>query len=263
KVGEASPINMRDWLGLNDTKLDNAKQKLSDITREIDTLSKLVNRGGPNKEIYAERLTRAWTQYYQVQANIRKLETQSAGRFPQPGTRSHVRPSVGSASAGSSSNPSWGTLPSTSTGTTSSLPKTWSGVSPGAAMANAQQLAAADRIAFLKRAQQAKEYWDSRRDTADDGYDYLKGITEQAGRNMQNAFADFLFKPMENGFKGMVQGFIDALRKMAANLLASKIFQMLGDWGKSNAGGGFIGTIATIFGGLFGGARATGGPVSG
>src|SRR5699024_5358615 len=109
----------------------------------------------------------------------------------------------------------------------------------------------------------AKEYWDSRRDTADDGYDYLKGITEQAGRNMQNAFADFLFKPMENGFKGMVQGFIDALRKMAADLLASQIFQMLGDWCESNAGGGFIGTIATIFGGLFGGARATGGPVSG
>src|SRR5699024_9267545 len=206
--------------------------------------------------------------YYQVQANIRKLETQSAGRFPQPGTRSHARPSRGSINSGSAGNLSRGISPgnatsSSSSSSTSTLPKTWSGVSPGAAMANAQQLAAADRIAFLKRAQQAKEYWDSRRDTADDGYDYLKGITEQAGRNMQNAFADFLFKPMENGFKGMVQGFIDALRKMAANLLASKIFQMLGDWGKSNAGGGFIGTIATIFGGLFGGARATGGPVSG
>jgi hypothetical protein len=60
----------------------------------------------------------------------------------------------------------------------------------------------------------------------------------QAARNMQDAFADFLFDPFENGIKGMLKSFIDALRRMVAQAIASKIFTALA--GMSNPVGSFL-----------------------
>lgn len=51
----------------------------------------------------------------------------------------------------------------------------------------------------------------------------MESFSEQAARNIQDAFADFLFDPFEDGVKGMVKGFLDALRRMLANLLAFQI----------------------------------------
>jgi hypothetical protein len=71
---------------------------------------------------------------------------------------------------------------------------------------------------------------------------------DQAARNMQDAFANFLFDPFENGVKGMLRSFADAIRQMIAQAAAAKIFEATG--------------ITGFIGGLFGGFRASGGPVS-
>lgn len=81
--------------------------------------------------------------------------------------------------------------------------------------------------------------------------DEMTVYADQAARNMQTAFADFLFDPFEDGLKGMLKGFVDVLRRMVAEAAASAIFGKFG--GEDGVSG--------IFGKLLG--RATGGPVSG
>jgi hypothetical protein len=90
--------------------------------------------------------------------------------------------------------------------------------------------------------------------TADDFEDFAEEVStfaDQAARNMEDAFADFFFDPFDDGLKGMVKGFADALRRMIANLIASDILNALNPQG----GGGFFGFVKSIFG------RQIGGPV--
>jgi len=77
-------------------------------------------------------------------------------------------------------------------------------------------------------------------------------FADQAARNMQSAFADFLFDPFKDGLKGMLLGFADTLRRMVAEAAAAKIFEAIG-----GAGG-----LGGFFASFFGGGRASGGPVS-
>lgn len=84
--------------------------------------------------------------------------------------------------------------------------------------------------------------------------DRLSVFAEQAARNMQSAFADFLFDPFDKGLKGMLKGFIDILRRMIAETAAAQIFEARG-FGKSGGGG-----FGSILGGLFGGLGGGGGP---
>lgn len=83
--------------------------------------------------------------------------------------------------------------------------------------------------------------------------DQVSIYADQAARNMQSAFADFLFDPFKDGLDGMLKGFIDVIRRMIAEAAAAKIFE---------GAGGFFGDIlgAIGLGGLPG--RASGGPVS-
>lgn len=67
-----------------------------------------------------------------------------------------------------------------------------------------------------------------------DAVSELDQFTVQAARNMQTAFADFLFDPFADGMQGMVKGFADAVRRMAADALAAQILKKLfGDMGKT------------------------------
>lgn len=86
-------------------------------------------------------------------------------------------------------------------------------------------------------------------------FDEMDQFATQAARNIQSHFADFLFDPMEEGFKGMVKGFADSLKRMAAEALASQILNMIG----GSFGDGGWGAVASSF---FGGGRAMGGPVA-
>jgi len=84
------------------------------------------------------------------------------------------------------------------------------------------------------------------------GVDDLSEYSKQAARNMQSAFADFLFDPFEDGLDGLAKNFAKILQRMAAEWAAAQIFNGLGDWGKSNSGsGGLLGAAASIFGGMF------------
>lgn len=83
---------------------------------------------------------------------------------------------------------------------------------------------------------------------------------DEAARNMQDSFADFLFDPFQDGIRGMLRGFVDTLRRMAAEAAAASIFEKL--FGKKESGGGLSGILGSFFGGMFGGAKAGGGSVS-
>ncbi len=70
-----------------------------------------------------------------------------------------------------------------------------------------------------------------------------------AARNMQSAFADFLFDPFDKGVKGMVRGFVDAVRRMAAEAVAAQLMKKLfGDLGKTGKVGGFFGELFSMVG---------------
>ncbi|MGL1833039.1 phage tail tape measure protein [Rhodocyclaceae bacterium SMB388] len=89
--------------------------------------------------------------------------------------------------------------------------------------------------------------------------DQMTVFADQAARNMQTAFADFLFDPFEDGVEGMVLGFVDSIRRMASELLASQLLNLLGT--SLSGQGGFLGTLGTALSGIK--PRAAGGPVSG
>ena len=64
----------------------------------------------------------------------------------------------------------------------------------------------------------------------------------EAARNIQDAFADFLFDPFDNGVKGMVEGFGVAIRRMIANAVAADFGRrMFGNLGAGEGVGGWVG----------------------
>jgi tape measure domain-containing protein len=77
-------------------------------------------------------------------------------------------------------------------------------------------------------------------------------FAEQAARNIQDSFANFLFNPFQNGLKGMLLGFVDTIRRIIAEALSADIAHALGFGGKDNKGGnaqalldGFTGLIGS------------------
>lgn len=70
----------------------------------------------------------------------------------------------------------------------------------------------------------------------------------QAARNMQSAFADFLFDPFADGLDGMLKGFLKTLQRMAAEAAASQIFQSVGSAASSytGQGAGWINAIGAV-----------------
>jgi hypothetical protein len=84
--------------------------------------------------------------------------------------------------------------------------------------------------------------------------DEMSVFAEQAARNMQDAFADFLFDPFSEGLDGMLKGFLEVIQRMAAEAAAAQIFKNL--FGGTEGLGGFLGTLLGGFGG--GGAAAAG-----
>ena len=56
----------------------------------------------------------------------------------------------------------------------------------------------------------------------------IEEASKQAARNIQDAFAEFLFDPFDDGLKGMLRSFLDAVRRMVANKAATQLFGFLG-----------------------------------
>jgi hypothetical protein len=72
-----------------------------------------------------------------------------------------------------------------------------------------------------------KAYNESFLDPAKKGTDEMSQFSIQAARNMQDAFAEFLFDPFNSSTGDMVDNFATALRKMAAEAVSAQIFDSL------------------------------------
>ncbi len=138
---------------------------------------------------------------------------------------------------------------------------------------------------FNRAVESSKGQFEQSAKAAKETSDSLSAFADQAARNMQDAFADFLFDPFDEGLKGMVRSFAQAIQRMAAEAAAAAIFEKLlgnsgGSSGSSGGGGlleGLIGTAISAGIGYFSGgmsatgtyssanipARAEGGPVMG
>ena len=81
--------------------------------------------------------------------------------------------------------------------------------------------------------------------------------TDRARENFDALFTQNLVQAAENGFDGILKSWAKTLQQMVAKALASKIFNLI-----SGIGGGGEGSFGGFFTGLFGGGKASGGPVS-
>jgi hypothetical protein len=90
--------------------------------------------------------------------------------------------------------------------------------------------------------------------------DMMLNFAQQAASSIQTAFADFLFDPFQNGLRGMVKGFIDAIRRMIAELMASYLLRQFFQY--MSGFGGIAGSIGQFAVSTLS-ARAMGGPVTG
>lgn len=88
----------------------------------------------------------------------------------------------------------------------------------------------------------------------------LSEIGAQAARNIQDAFAQFLFDPFKGGLKGMLSGFINTVRQMIAQAASASILKSFFTW-MSGMSGGFGSIGSALLKGLTG--KAIGGPVMG
>ncbi len=93
------------------------------------------------------------------------------------------------------------------------------------------------------RAKSAKLEIDALLKDTDGALTELTQFGVQAARNIQDAFADFLFNPFEDGLNGMLKGFGDTVRKMLSQVAANQILSGLfgGLAGSSNSFLSFIG----------------------
>lgn len=133
-----------------------------------------------------------------------------------------------------------------------------------AAEAHNEQITRVDELYIAGVIPTAEEY----ADILDRINDKFEGTTEkvseldqftlQAARNMQSQFADFLFDPFDEGVSGMLKGFSETLRRMAAEAASAAIMNSIfGGFGGGGgpSGGGF----AAFLGSIFGGGRDQGG----
>lgn len=98
----------------------------------------------------------------------------------------------------------------------------------------------------------AKRYQEAGEDIGE-----MSEFAKQAARNMQDAFADFLFDPFDQGLEGMLSNFGRILQRMAAEAAAAQIFDYIGGVAAAS-GNPYVAAAGALF---QGGGRANGGPV--
>jgi len=128
--------------------------------------------------------------------------------------------------------------------------------------------------------------WDSLRKKSEKSTNEMSQFQVEAARNMQDAFAQFLFDPFSSGVEGMAIGFAKTLQKMMADLLAQQLLTSMlgkdfatggsiGGWigglmpnktggaaaTSGSSGGGWMSTAISAASAFFGGGKAIGGPV--
>ena len=97
---------------------------------------------------------------------------------------------------------------------------------------------------------------------AEETKDAFTKFAEEAAANIQDAMADTLFNWMQGEFGNIANDFKKMLDRMVANALAARIGEALFGAGFGGSGGGELGGLFGKIAGIFGGKRASGGPVS-
>jgi len=87
--------------------------------------------------------------------------------------------------------------------------------------------------------------------------DAMEEFSKQAARNIQDAFADFLFDPFKDGVDGMLKSFGDVIKRMIANAVAADLGKRIFGKAGGGEGDGLLGAGLDWLGNLF--ANANGG----
>jgi len=90
---------------------------------------------------------------------------------------------------------------------------------------------------FGRAAQQAGEQMQVLEDNAKTAVDGIDVFAKSAAKNMQTAFAEFLFDPFDKGTKSMLESFGMTVRKMIANAVSADLEKKLFGDGKGGLGG--------------------------
>lgn len=78
-------------------------------------------------------------------------------------------------------------------------------------------------------------------------------FAENAAKNIQSAFADFLFDPFKDGLDGMLKGFGQTIQRMIAEAVAADLARRLfGSYAQGGEGVGLLGGALSAIGGFFG-----------
>lgn len=130
-----------------------------------------------------------------------------------------------------------------------------------------------DSAIYRRGVEAAQDAFDKAEKAAEEASNGMAVFADQAARNMQDAFADFLFDPFDQGLKGMVRSFAQTMQRMAAEALSANIFQSIVGAG---GGGGLFSSLFGLGASFFSGGisssgtytaanigRAGGGPVAG
>ena len=116
---------------------------------------------------------------------------------------------------------------------------------------------------FGRAAQKAGERFQQLTEETEKTSDEFNQFAKSAAKNMQSAFADFLFDPFAKGTKSMLQSFGDTVRKMIAEAASAQLMKTLfGDFAGKSGGslGGLLGGGLSKLAGLFTGG--SGGEIS-
>jgi tape measure domain-containing protein len=95
-------------------------------------------------------------------------------------------------------------------------------------------------------------------DEMDETAKRLEQMAERGAQNIQDAFSDFFFDPFEDGLKGLVKSFIDAVRRMIAESMA---LQFVKQTGLAELVGAAFGAATSGDGSVKVSGNALGGPV--
>jgi phage-related minor tail protein len=108
-----------------------------------------------------------------------------------------------------------------------------------------------DMLTYMDEADsiQRQNQLDEMRKSYEETFSAIEVAADQASRNIQDAFADFLFDPFQDGLDGMLKGFVDILRRMAAEAMAAQILQ---SFTAQSGSTGIVGDFISLFRGGWG-----------
>ncbi|HEY8414510.1 MAG TPA: hypothetical protein VIK99_01935, partial [Thermaerobacter sp.] len=108
-----------------------------------------------------------------------------------------------------------------------------------------------DMLSYMDEAEaiQRQNSLDAMKRDFEDAFQYIDAAADQASRNIQDAFADFLFDPFKDGLDGMLENFVKILQRMAAEVAAAQILKQFTAVGGST---GIVGDLIGLFRGGWG-----------